>query len=492
MEESVTVDSSQFSKALAAAEIAGAILPPGKLLIALEGAAYPVAVLSDFEKGNALFETFNEEFAFIQTSFITRQPLSAEDQMRWANLIRWTIKELRQWRRSDDPKCEKIVAIFVVIHSCDRSSEFWNALSTDLSDNKDLVEALAALLGSLNVSFSSWKVSTPSIWETEEVERFKQAEARADWVVVAECWKKFTIGIFPSVIITQTVRCLYRYGFDRLVKALSGLCQTPIAMLVAGALIDQHRLDLAIASDNPYVQFACAYQTLSRRQNALQLSVVEQERLTVLLNKVSNNGDQWRSWMLIFNRYPAHYPVLQTPLGRVLATVPELAIENYVGSIDLNTTLISTPGDSRRYVAECLRTFREVADQDRRRTLWTMAHERWSAWRFDSHDHDKYLFGIGCSELDYAVVAYVIECMDDPERKVVIDSIHQQLIFLDKQWYASISDCITSWNRLLSQFQPYAHAAQAIFANNDWLADRPYYLFDLQGQNYLKMMYPSE
>ena len=491
MEKSVTAGPSQLSEILAAAEITGAILPPGKLLNALEGEADPFAALADLDKCNALFETFNEEFVFIKTSFITRQPLSSENQEHWAGLIRWLINELRQWRRFHDPKRSKIVALFVVTQSCDRNNGFWNALSSDLGENKDLVEALAAIVGSLNVSFTSRGARTPPIWETEEVERFKQADACADWIVVAECCQKFGHGIFPSVIITQTVRCLYRYDFNRLVKALSSLRQTPIAMQVAGALIDQHRLDLAIASDNPYVQFACIHQTLSKSQNSIPLSPAEQERLTVLLNKVSNNGNQWRAWMIIFNRYPVRYPVLQTPLGRALATVPELAIENYVGSIDLNTTLISTSGDSRRYVAECLRAFREVADQDRRGTLWTMAHERWSEWRFDSHDHDKHLFGIGCSELDYAVVAYAIECMDDAGRKVAIDSIHQQIISLDKQWHVSMSDCITSWNRLLSKLQPYAHASQTILANNDWLADRQYYLLDLQSQNYLKMMYHS-
>ncbi len=487
MEKSVTVGPSRFNEALASSEKAGAILPPGKLLNALSGEADPVAALSDLEKGNALFETFNEEFGFIKTSFITRQPLSSEDQERWAGLIRWIINELRQWRRSDDPKRSKIVALFVVTESCDRNNEFWNALSSDLSENKDLVEALAAIVRGLHGTFSSWKVSTPSIWETEELERFKQADARADWAIIAECYQNFENVNFPRVIITQTVRCLHRYGFDRLVKALSGLRQTPIAMLVVGALIDQHRLDLAIVSDNPYVQFACTYQTLSRRQNPILLSSAEQERLTALLLKVANNGDQWQAWMLTFNHYPANYPALQAPLGQALATASELAIESYVSSINLT----SMPRENRRYVAECLRVFREAADPARRSILWTMAHERWSAWRFDSHSHDEYLFEIACSELDYAIVAYAIECMDEVERKVAMDSIYWQLIALDKQWHMSKSDLITNWNRLLSKLQPYAHAAQTILANSDWLVDRQYYLFGLGDQNYLKMMYPS-
>lgn len=490
MEKSVTADLSQLSEALTAAARPGAMLPPSELLSSLAGEADPVAALSDFDKGNALFAAFNQEFGFINTSRVTRKPLPAEDQERWAGLIRWLIDEFRRWRRADDSKREKLVALFVVTQSCDWNSEFWNALPADLSENNDLVEALATIVGGLNVAFMSRGAHTPPIWEMEEVERFRQADARADWVAVAECWKKFANAIFPSTIIMQTVRCLHRYGFDHLVKALSGLRQTPVAMQVAGALVDQHRLCLAIASDNPYVQFGCAYQALSKRPNSIQLSAPEQELLTALLLKVANNGDQWQAWMLIFNRYPARYPALQAALGRALAAAPELAIESYVSSINLTTNLIAAPRENRRYVAECLRAFREAADPTRRCTLWTMAQERWSGWRFDSHGHDKYLFEIGWSELDYAVVAYAIECMDDAGRKVAMDSIHRQLSVLDYQWHASLSDCITSWNRLFSQFQPYAHAAKAVLSTEDWLVEgRHYYPSDLQGQDYLKMMH---
>jgi hypothetical protein len=56
------------------------------------------------------------------------------------------------------------------------------------------------------------------------------------------------------------------------VEALVNIHQTTAAMLIAATLTVEQRLQLAAASANPYVQFACVYRVLSEHRNVPQLS----------------------------------------------------------------------------------------------------------------------------------------------------------------------------------------------------------------------------
>jgi len=190
--------------------------------------------------------------------------------------------------------------------------------------------------------------------------------------------------------------------------------------------------------------------------------------------------------MLAFNRLTTWFARLHVPLGRALAVVPDAAVASYVDAINLSAI---TP-QSRQCVADCCRSFKQAAELPRRCLLWSRAYERWSAWNFDAADQAKHLVSIGASELDFAVVGYVAECLDGTERATRTGAITRQLAVLDDEWHASFSDCLTSWNRLLSQFQPYAHALKATESGEDWLAEnRHYYPFDPKEQAYLTMMY---
>ena len=51
---------------------------------------------------------------------------------------------------------------------------------------------------------------------------------------------------------------------------------------------------------------------------------------------------------------------------------------------------------------------------------------------------------------------------------------------LEDEWHPSITDLKTGWCRLLSQFQPYAHAVKVHEDGEEWLTEtRTYSFFDL-------------
>jgi hypothetical protein len=295
---------------------------------------------------------------------------------------------------------------------------------------------------------------------------------------------------FANALQAQPVRFLYRYHLDLLVEGLANLRQTCVAMQVALVLTAEQRLHVANLSDNPYVQLACAYRTLACDHHPIQdLSDAEQQLLYDLLLKVAHEDSRWLAWMRIFNTYPVRYPTLQNALGRALAAVPDFAVAAYVRSIHL---FPNKPGldASRQSVAACLRVFRANASAERRNSLWTLAHERWLAWSFDAANPNQHVLEIMLSELDYAVLGFACEVMDEAERQHVRGRISAELSGLDDGWHSSFSDIISSWNRLLSRFQPYAHASFVATTPEDWFSkNRTYWPFDQTQNRYLMMKY---
>ena len=469
----------------------GETTPPSELLNCIDGLKNPMLALQDFDQANELFAAFNKDFSFINRARFTKSPIQAADQPRYASLIRWIVRELCHWRREEDTRNIKLVAAFVAAQVCDSGNGFWKLVPDDIGDNIGLTDYLKALVASFAVAFNSAPGARVPIWESEAVEKFKQADAEGDWVAVIDGWQLFQRQpLFTNTLQTQAVRLLYRFSLNRLIEGLVRLRQTPVAMQVAGALTVEQRLRLACASANPHVRLASAYRALTDGQvRPTNLASSEKPLLTELLLNVANDASLWLAWMKAFNAYPVRYPALQIPLGHALAQAPDQAIDAYVKSIYLYMKQ-PHPDSGRQSVAECLRAFRADASAERRTALWTLAYERWLAWDFNKVDPNQHVMGINWSDLDYALVAFINECMDEAARSNAMESIRAQLLTLEHRWHGSFTDIVSSWNRLLSKFQPYAHASFIANSSEDWLPkERTYMPFEPSANRYLMMMY---
>jgi hypothetical protein len=299
-------------------------------------------------------------------------------------------------------------------------------------------------------------------------------------------WRQFPL-FFANAFQMATVRFLYRYDFSGLVAGLRDVRKTPVAMQLARVLGPEQRLRLALASANPYVQIAAAYRTLvDDRGVTLQGLTEEHESLLVeLLLKVADDAGQWPQWMKALVRYPA----LQKPLGAVLSRGPESALQGYVASLWLFPKQANVEA-GRQNVTECLRAFCAAASPDRRAALWKLAFERWNAWAFNKADPNQHLMAVNWSDLDYAIVAYALECMDEAVRNDAMLAIGREMETLEHRWHASLTDILTAWYRLLSQLQPYAHASTVAKNGGDWLPQGVSYMQNAVVQSkYLALMY---
>ena len=470
----------RLAEAMRDAVQAGEAAEPSKLIALIGGLEHPLQALQDMQQCNELFVAFDEDFGFVRGP--SRQP----DRALYAALLRWLIEGLRQWKRADDPYFKCLTALIVVAQVCDLGNALWSQLPNDLGTNPDLTGYLRTLIASFDATFTAREGNAPPISESDLVEKFQVADVAGDWPAVFGMLRQFPV-FFANALQTATVRYLYRYDLSGLVAGLHDVHKTAVAMQHTGVLAPEQRLHLGIASANSYVRIAAAYRTLvDNRGVTLRALPDEQESLLVeLLFQVADDAVQWPQWMKALVRHPA----LQKPLGQVLSRGPESALDGYVDSLWLLPKQAIADA-SRQNVTECLRVFCAVASTERRAALWKRGFERWRAWAFNEADSNQHLMAVNWSDLDYAVVAYALECMNDVKRNEAMLAISTEMETLEHRWHASYTDILTAWYRLLSQLQPYAHASELAKNGGDWLPQRGAYMPNalLQGK-YLALMY---
>jgi hypothetical protein len=125
----------------------GEIAAPDALVALVGTLENPVQALLNMDSANQLFDALDSEFGFIRLSFVeNRRAPAAEilpaDQLRYAALVRWLIRELCTWRSADDLRQVKLVTAFVVAQRCDSGDGLWSCLPDEIGENIDLLHHL--------------------------------------------------------------------------------------------------------------------------------------------------------------------------------------------------------------------------------------------------------------------------------------------------------------------------------------------------------------
>ena len=468
----------------------GSVREPTALLKSIRNNSQPVLVQASVDHSSAAFEALEEDVGFIRVIRTTGRELTAEQRERWVALVRWLTNSLREWESAKDKRLDILAAILAIGQCCGESDGLWHRLPADSAPRRDFITTVRQLIAGQTVAYEGRGIGSVPIWESEFVERFQQADARGDWAEIAAQWPQLEHAAIPSFFSNAMVLCLAHYDFNELVRATVSLSHTPLVMQVANALSTPSRLRLALLSQSARIRFCCAYATVAHRGLNSDLSASDESALCSLLVKVASSHDEWRAWMTAFNTSPIRYPKLQTALGHALAAAPPEAADAYMDALQLYTFAATKPNKSRSIVATCLRAFSQRASLQHRKEVWARSFFRWKNWNFDSGSRETHLFEICRSELDFAVVSYAYECLSQDERESFAASIKEQLAEIELAWYPAETECTTQWNRLLSVFQPYAHAMVVASEGEDALAEgRVYWPFDASKSLYHRIMF---
>lgn len=481
---------SRLMNALTLALMPGSADGPTRLLTVLATKDSPLDCLAHDDEIGSVREAIEHDFGFLR--LLRSRSEVAENELieRWAALVRWLMGTVKDWKPSDDPRMKVLVAVLITSRMCGGDADLWHLLPEDLAPSAEFLAALGSFVAKRQVVFGARGNATPPIWESEFAAAFQAADTGGDWAAIADMWPRLGHIGRPDILFVEMVRCLARHEFAGLVRATDALRQCHPIMELAQALPVDQRLGLAIASTSGRVHFCCAFMTVARNAEARTLSPDDEAALSELLVGVAGAPEEFRKWMAAFNTYPLRYPPLHRPLGRALAHASQEAATIYIDSITLHPIRVTNVDESRTLVSECLRAFSREALPDFRQAVWVRAYQRWLDWRFGAADPSTHLFDVSRSLIDFAVVSYVCECMSLADRDRSIAEIQKAMSEIELNWRRSESECITEWNRLLSLFQPYAHAYHVINYGIDILFKKGiYYNFDVSKSSYHRIMF---
>jgi hypothetical protein len=131
------------------------------------------------------------------------------------------------------------------------------------------------------------------------------------------------------------------------------------------------------------------------------------------------------------------------------------------------------------------------ASSAQRLLLWEPAFRRWEAWLKVAANANTELTAIAPCVLDYAVVGFVVEGMSpsaaDAEKKRIAAAFEAATL----EWHESVTHFITEECRLLTRYQPFAHAEVQRATPRDFLESSKYSIIDSTKQPYFAAMLPS-
>lgn len=476
--------------ALADAVNVGEEFVPVDLLDVVNAEPDPISALYDRDRVNARIAPMQRNCGFLHASRMTKEPPSREEQERLTGLVRWLIREFTEWTPAVDPQCRHLAALFTATIYCNSNGSFWSGFAPCIRFNPALAAELERRLGGFQFSISGSGLGPTPISDAETINRFNAADAAGDWVTIASDWPRLADNLlfFPDAFISQAVRYLHEFERDALGRALDRIRRTPPMMALLSSLSVAESLTLALASVNPYMRFGSVFRLFQQwRRHRRAMSLDEETLLTQLFVAVAADPAAWEHWMRALNRYPIRHPEIQRPLGRALACAPEGALAPYVDAVNLTTL-----GNGRNVIADCLRAFRAEAPPSHRRALWSLAHERWARWSFAAAENPEHLSKISRCQLDYAVVGYAVECMDAEERGRKYASLTSELLSFETKWHASVTEFTSAVNRILSMIQPYVFPDQ-LGPDEDWLVAETRLMlpFDPRNDRYRTMLYKS-
>ncbi len=449
---------------------------PTGLLAALSLKADPLSAVETVRWQDEIWSTVVEDFGILAE----RPPPNFHDDATgslWLESVSWLVAGIAAWSKAEDERLVVLSALLITADICGGRRGLWELLPDDFAPSSDFLDVIERYVAQRKIVFEPRGGAVAPIWEREFVDAFQQADSEGDWPKVATMWPSIEQANYRQGGLMSPLAFLTRYGFERLVRAANAIEQVAATMGVIDALPPRRRLSLALASPSHRVRF-CVTMHSVRVDTRRDETAYSLDKLTELLVKVAARSDEWRKWMKAFNAYPSRYPHLHKALGKALAMSSPEAMLIYLESVSLQPSPLTMPDEGRKCVSDCLRTFDECASESDRALALAKAYQLWNEWGFASLDPGIHLTGVNRCALDYAIVRYIEVYMDEGQRQATLSNIRQNLSKVDVRWHATEVDCYNEWNRLLSLFQPHAHAISRQERREDALTEKVYYPFD--------------
>jgi len=456
----------ELEAAISAAAKPGAPLVPSALLTHCQGLNDPVTHLLGEETGHTIYAALNESSGFISLVRNRQLVMTDERRQKVAGAVRWLVATMQAWRRADDPKDAIVVSLVVVAARLDEEGLLWRLLPDAAGPNQEMGIALGTILSRMRVNPTLMATRSP-ISEGEELDGLLKAETEKDWPTLRRLAEEVAYHATTSVLVSQPSRALNRFFPNILTQIAQAVPQIGIAMAIVTALPVEDAFKLGARSGNDYTQFASVCRLFNQYTRVRALGAAQEDALDQLLALVVQNPAQWASWMRAFVAHPYRATQIQPAIGRALAGADVIAMQGYLDGIYVQASWLG-----RSEVGACLEAFASRVPLDRRQSAWRLAFARWQRWNFGAHENLSRLTAISQSNLDFAIVGYVAECLSGQEREAYANGCLITLKNTELRWHQSQQPFMEDSYRIMSRYQPFAQAGLAGTDRSKWLRDK--------------------
>lgn len=409
----------------------------------------------------SLVEAARQDLGDVPLVLTGLSTLDPEEVRRLSARLAWTVRTLCDLGPDTDKPELRLEAALISAAFWDGAGGFWEAARPQLNGRRIVAMVLPAVVRS-RIPQTQVPPDAP-VWEREHLRALEEVEQTCDWARLGELAQAFPHMPRLDVSAAQALYGVAALDRPKLIRIVDEVESWMHGYMLLGPLPLGEAIRISTASRSPHARFAAMERVVRRERRTLSLEA--EAALRDLLIVLAKDLTEWPSWLAMCNRYPVRNPHVQSALGRALARSSDGALRAYVDSIALSTL----GGDGRAAVTRCLTVFRSQANARRRRALWLRAFERWREWDFNVADRNSNLNAISTTEIDYAVVGWLVEG-ESPEAESDPDTeFAQGLHELERGWHPSFTAAISTFFRLLSRHQVAAHAMERSADGDDWL-----------------------
>jgi len=438
----------------------GEQVQPMRLLNQLDKLQNPIAQVCETDIENLLYEELRKEYNFIhslQQQNTTPYVLSLDNRNKFIGLIRWLWRSVEQFRHKKPTDKQLIAYLFTAsfLSAGNQMRIFWRKLPIACLSSQEFLNKLCELIKNSKSSFLISRYGQRH-FVGDIYKKYENADMQANFFDIVNMHLYLENIIMPNTLFYQAVICLAYLDFNRLVNLSHNIQQTIPAFAVAKILPQVLRFRLSAQSQSQWIQFWCLYggiKNISKGKSCegKKWKGYKHHYLVLSLKRLANHQKCWKQTMLVFNTYPHSYPVLQEALGEALVHVSNSARLSYISSIELNMSM-----RGRQEVGRCVKKFLKYSDVVSRQFFLSKCYERWETF-FNGEEvrEDRYHKVPLLTNLDYAIVAYLLEFKNKEIITICIQELFDKLVSLTSTWHESKNNLITAYNLIISRMQPY-------------------------------------
>lgn len=458
------ISSSEFFRAASLVGESSLEKPPARMLQTLDELgddAFKI-LFGDEIALNRAENSFFYEFPSIY-NYVRRGVKPTENELvEWVSLFAWFKRQLAGWAKQNDDKDIYLTALLLIsvfLQDYTPRKSLWALLPEDFSASEEIVSNLGDLLAGVQISdYETTMKQCPEL---------KLAEDAGDWLGMDEALHSLNFPA-PTLFQQSATEFLEKFSPLGLQKAASSHKQILVILHQQILMSKSRALRAASDTDNALFRFATLSSLLTRGR--ADSDRVESSDLVGFLNAVSQHPHEWLMAVKMMNAIPDRWSEFSGVISSFLASCDTAVLRVFFSNVIIKSYNARKASDERKKFTEFLKAFHNQAPSESREIAFSILHEKWLAWCFETKHEGKYLFELNSSNIDFALVVYAKEFLEITRLLELIDKLEKEIGSLHLRWFKSVLNCKTTWLMLHSKLIVYQRARD-VESVADWTGD---------------------